>query len=135
MTRGRKPTPDKLKLIRKTLQPVRRRGSVVPVLEGAPGPPPAWLTEPARRLWGEKVAVYGARGQIVKGCEPTLAQYVALEAEIIRRYENGDEVTAALLGTFRLYAGEFFDTPASQVGRVAAKAPENRFTVHVAGKR
>jgi hypothetical protein len=134
MKRGRKPTPDKLKLIRGTLQPVRRRGSVVPPLEGEVGPPPAWLKGTGRKLWDQKVAIYAARGQAVKGCESALAQYVALEIELIRRYRKGLDVTASLLGAYRSFCGEFFDTPASQVGRVAAKAPDNRFAVH-AGKR
>jgi hypothetical protein len=134
MKRGRKPTPDKLKIVRGTFEPKRARGHSVVELEGEPGPPPAWLRASGRRLWLEKVAIYAARGQIVKGCEPALAQYVALELELVRRYRKGLEVPASLISAFRLLCGEFYDTPASQVGRVAAKAPENRFTVH-AGKR
>lgn len=59
-----------------------------------------------------------------------LAQYVALEADIARRWREGETVPAALLTAYRLYAQEFFDTPGRQIGRVASATPANRFTTN-----
>ena len=123
--------PNKLKVVRGTFRGDRSRPPVVASIAGAVGRPPAWLTGAARRLWAVKVATYARCGQMVAGCEPMLAQFCALEAELVRRYEKGDDVPAALLTVYRQFAAEFFDSPASQIGRVATAAPANRFAIHI----
>jgi hypothetical protein len=132
MKRGRKPTPSRVKVLRGTFRPYRARDVVVLPLEGAPAPPPAWLKGSARRLWGIHCATYAQRGQAVAGCEALLAVYCTLEAELARRCRKGLEVPASLLTAYRLYAGEFFDTPATQIGRGTTAPAVNRFAQHAA---
>src|SRR5689334_7936089 len=100
LTRGRKPLPDSLKLVRSTLRPSRVRRPRVPALEGSPRPP-AWLTGAARRLFATKVETYRRRGQSVVGCEGSLAIYCQLEARIGAAWRRGDDVQAAYLNALR----------------------------------
>lgn len=130
MKRGRKPTSDQLKIVRGTFEPRRRRGHVVQPLAERPAPAPAWLKAAARKLYAGKLHTYAARGQAVAGCEAMLAQYVALEAELIERYKKGLVASAALLTVYRQYGSEFFDTPSSQVGRGATAPAANPFRQH-----
>jgi hypothetical protein len=84
---------------------------------------PAWLKGEAARLWTKKLAIYEARGQSVVGCESSLAQYCALEANLIGQYRLMQTPAVAQVNAHRIYAAEFFDTPASQIGpnRAAGK--------------
>src|SRR5690606_19325191 len=79
---------------------------------------PKWLKGMARKIWDEKVARYAARGQRVAGCEDALAQYCALEAELIDMRRRKISPPIAMINAHRIYAGEFYDTPASQNVRV-----------------
>jgi hypothetical protein len=131
--RGPKPTPNKIKLIRGTFQNQTATTELVPPLEGEPGKPPRFLNASARRLWADHLATYRRRGQNVAGCEPALAQYVALEAELERRYKVRLEIPTAMITAYRMLACEFFDTPASQIGKGKTATPANRFTKNAAG--
>ena len=123
--RGTKPQPDALKLLKGTFEAAKAREQVVNPLEGAASAP-KWLRGRGLRLWHEKLAVYARRGQSVVGCEGPLAQYCALEAELIEGYRRKAEVPVAKITAHRIYASEFYDTPASQ--HVPAKRePSNRF--------
>jgi hypothetical protein len=61
------------------------------------------------------VETYRARGQSIVGCESALAQYCALEAALIEQYQKRITPPVAQVNAFRVYAAEFYDTPASQV--------------------
>ena len=134
MKRGRKPIPDKLRVVRGgRFRKERVRVPVVPPVPGEPGACPAWLRGVGRKLWHVKLAIYAAREQSVVGCEGALAQYCAIEADLARRWRIGLDVPASMLNAYRIFCSEFFDTPASQIGQAAKPAAANRFAGHAAG--
>ncbi|MCO6178817.1 hypothetical protein [Ciceribacter sp. RN22] len=115
MTRsGPKGKPPELKIVSGTDQPCRRREPAVAPIPGE-AIKPSWLKGRAAKLWAEKVAIYRARGQAIVGCESALAQYCAIEASLIEQYRKGITPPVAQVNSFRIYAAEFYDTPASQV--------------------
>jgi hypothetical protein len=124
--RGRKPQSDAMKVLKGTFQPGRRRQRTVTDLSGTIVAP-KWLKGQALRVWHEKVAVYEQRGQAIRGCEGALAQYCALEADLIDRRKRRTEIPVALISAHRVYANEFYDTPASQQGP-AKKDGSGRFS-------
>ena len=77
-------------------------------------PPPAWLTAPAKAIWKEKVDRYRQRNQKVQGFESSLAQYCALEAELLSLRKKRIIPPVAMITAQRVWAAEFYDTPASQ---------------------
>lgn len=127
MRRGPKATPDSLKVLSGTFRQDRSREPAVPVLQGEPTRP-KWLKGPALRIWCEKTAIYERRGQSIVGCEGALAQYCAVEADLIHRWRKGQDVPVALINAHRVYANEFYDTPASQQTGGKKTGSENRFT-------
>jgi hypothetical protein len=123
--RGTKPQPDSLKLLKGTFEPAKGHEPAVRTLEGQPTCP-KWLEGEALEIWHEKLAVYARRGQSVVGCEATLAQYCALEAELVDAWRRKLDIPVAKITAHRIYANEFYDTPASQL--VTAKRDNgNRF--------
>src|SRR5690349_15559359 len=78
-------------------------------------PPPPWLNETAKKIWREKINRYRQRNQKIGGFEDLLAHYCALEADLIDKYYKKDNVPPmAMVNAHRIYASEFYDTPASQ---------------------
>jgi len=128
-TPGVKPKSAAIHEMRGTSKPYRAREEIVEHIDGNPERP-KWLTGRARKIWEEKTAKYLSRGQSVKGCEDSLAQYCALEASLIDDYWRKKLTPPmAMVNGHRIFAGEFFDTPASQVkpsGNKAASNPFNR---------
>ena len=116
-----------------TNQPCRSREAVVSHIAGDPERP-KWLTGRARKIWDARVETYLARGQSVKGCEESLAQYASLEADLIDQYWR-KKITppTTMINSHRLYAHEFFDTPASQIKPSGGNTPTNPFNRN--GKR
>lgn len=53
----------------------------------------------------------------------------ALENDLVNRWRRGEMPNAAALNVYRVYANEFYDTPASQISRGGGSPPkpENRF--------
>lgn len=98
----------------------RRDRQVVPLFPGEPGAAyvepvmPKGMSKRAREVWRIKVDQYASRGQVVAGCEAALEQYCELEAELrdLRRRQITPPV--AMINAHRIYANEFYDTPASQ---------------------
>ena len=119
--RGPKGKPPELKVVAGTDQPCRRRERIVRPLDGAPIKP-MWLKGRAAKLWDEKVTAYMARGQIVVGCESSLAQFCALEAMLIDQFTKKLTPPTSQINAYRSFAAEFFDTPAAQIG--SAKQPK-----------
>lgn len=94
-------------------------------------PPPKWLTAQAKRIWKEKVERYRQRGQKIGGFEDSLAQYVAAEAELIEMRRKRIVPPTAMITAHRMWAAEFYDTPASQkVPAGGSKKPANPFAAH-----
>jgi hypothetical protein len=111
--RGSKPDSDAAKILKGTFRADRSHEPSVVVLTGAPIVP-GWLIGVALEVWHEKLAIYEARGQEVRGCEAALAQYCAIEADLIDKWQRRVDIPVALLNAHRIYANEFYDTPASQ---------------------
>lgn len=126
MRTGPKGKPPGLKVVAGTDQPCRRREKLFENINGMPAKP-AWLKGEAASLWKKKLAIYEARGQSVAGCESSLAQYCALEANLIGQYRLMQTPTVAQVNAHRIYAAEFFDTPASQIGPNRATGKPSSF--------
>ncbi len=112
--RGQKAKPTEVHQLAGTVRKDRVRQPAVESIHGEPVKPD-WLSPEAAVIWDTKVEVYKRRGQAMVGLESTLAQYCALEAELIRYYEDDVTPLTAMISQHRVYAGEFFDTPASQL--------------------
>jgi hypothetical protein len=115
--RGPKGKPAILKVVAGTDRPDRRRETLVKTLAGDCAKP-TWLKGRAEKLWFEKAATYKARGQSVVGCESALAQYVSLEAALIEQFAKKVVPPTSQVNAYRVFAAEFFDTPASQIGSI-----------------
>lgn len=113
----RRPKPEAVK---KAAGTARRDRVVVPLFPNQPGAAyaeplrPPGMTAGARKIWDRKVDRYAARGQVVAGCEDALKQYCELEAAIDSLRRRKVEVPVGMINAFRIFAGEFYDTPASQ---------------------
>lgn len=127
--RGPKGKRPELKVVSGTDQPCRRRESVVAPIDGAPIKP-SWLKGRAAKLWAEKLAIYAARAQSVVGCESSLAQYCALEASLVEQYRRNETPPMAQVNAYRIFANEFFDTPASQIGPNKMTGKPSRFSAN-----
>lgn len=126
---GPKAKSNVIKLNTGTDQPCRLRESLFESEEGEPVRP-QWLKGRARKIWVEKVERYSVRGQNVKGFEDALAQYCALEAELINLYKKGITPPMAMVNAYRIWASEFFDTPASNLSKLGGKRKDNPFSEH-----
>lgn len=112
-----------MKVVKGTFQPARAHPPTVSPIDGTPVAP-KWLKGAVLRMWNEKVAIYNQRGQSVRGLEGALAQYCALEAELISSWKRGVEIPVARINAHRIYANEFYDTPASQQGTLGGQKPQ-----------
>lgn len=90
-------------------------------------PAPADMTPEAQVIWTRKVERYRQRGQKVGGFEDVLRHYCELEAELNRAWASGTAPSMAAVNGYRLYAAEFFDTPASQRVSANAQPTQNPF--------
>jgi hypothetical protein len=124
--RGPKGKPPELKVVAGTDQPCRRRVRLVAAVVGS-ARKPSWVKGLAAKLWREKVAAYEARGQSVVGCESALAQFCALEAALIAQFVAEEMPPTSQINAYRSFAAEFFDTPASQVGKIQ-KPKDSKFS-------
>jgi phage terminase small subunit len=90
--------------------------------------PPRWMTKEAKVIWQAKVQRYRQRGQKIDGFQDALAQYCSLEAELQKTYRKELTPTMAMVSAHRMWAAEFFDTPASQkVSPGGSQAKDNAF--------
>ena len=91
-------------------------------------PAPVWLNKKAKELWTEKTNRYRQRGQKIEGFESALAQFCALEADLINFYKKKITPPMAMVNALRVWAAEFYDTPASQrVPAGGSKPNANKF--------
>ena len=132
MRRGRKGLPDEIKAARGTFQPCRAVVSIYPDHASRPDPAvipaPAGMTPEAAAIWDRKVDRYRQRGQKIGGFEDSLRHYCELEAALNAAWPTGNLPSMAALNTYRIYAAEFFDTPAAQRVSANGKPTENPFT-------
>lgn len=91
-------------------------------------PPPTGMTAAAKKIWVTKVNRFKQRGQKIQGFEDSLRQYCELEAALNKAFKRED-ANMAMVNSHRLWASEFFDTPAAQKVPVYGKQKEsNAFT-------
>ena len=115
--------------LRGTERPDRARDQVVQPLEGKIERPKTLRDAHARKMWEKKVADFLARGQVVRGCEETLAAYCNILSEIAELTKRRVSVPAAMYNQQRMYAIELYDTPSAQTGKVQPGEPRrNPFT-------
>ena len=122
--------PANLQDISGLSRPDRPRVELFNPLQGEPVKPD-WLKGRASKIWDSRVEKYRARGMKVRGNEDVLAQYCALEADLIDQFWR-KQITPpmAMVNAHRLYAHEFFDTPASQHVTLKGGLKDNPFTEH-----
>lgn len=117
--------------LRGTGRPDREREQVVAPIEGRPVRPKTLRDAHARKMWDKKVDDFIARGQVVRGCEETLAAYCNILSEIAELTKRRVSVPAAMYNQQRMYAIELYDTPSAQTGKVQSGQPvRNPFTAH-----
>lgn len=89
---------------------------------------PEWMDEATQEVWYQKVNRYRKRGQKIDGFEDALAQYVALEADLIRHRRYNIPIPMAMINTHRIWAAEFYDTPSSmKISPSGSAGKQNRF--------
>lgn len=93
---------------------------LVEPIAGAPVRPPQIKLKTEKDLWDKKVDDLTKRGVMVKGCEEQLAVYVCELVKYWKDFRAG-VATAAQQNNLRLLAGDFYDTPATQYGKVKSK--------------
>ena len=112
--RGPKGTNNVIKIAKGTLQPCRSKEDIHK--SGMTNDDlvcPDWLNELAKEIWVEKLEIYNNSQVDVSNHGPALAQYCALEADIITIYKGGKSPSVSMISAHRIWAAEFFDTPAS----------------------
>jgi len=112
--RGPKGTNNVIKIAKGTLQPCRNKEDIHK--SGMTNDDlvcPDWLSELAKEIWVEKLEIYNNSQVDVSNHGPALAQYCALEADIITIYKGGESPSVSMISAHRIWAAEFFDTPAS----------------------
>jgi hypothetical protein len=87
----------------------------------APVTMPDWLPEDAVATWERKIAKLEERGVDLRGCEDSLAMLCALESALQKRLRVGEIPKAAMMHEWRALAGEFYETPSSQVRAVPGR--------------
>ena len=123
---GPKGTNNVVKIAKGTMQPCRSKEDI----HKSNGSNddlvcPEWLSGLAKKLWAEKIEVYNNSGIDVSNSGHSLAQYCALEADIIAIYKNGESPSVSMISAHRIWASEFFDTPASGYLKTKAKKKED----------
>jgi hypothetical protein len=130
MRTGPKGKSAQQKLASGFVRPSRAVVSLYPDRVSRPDPEviraPEGMTEAAREIWNTKVARYRQRGQKVEGFEDGLRQYCELEAALNQGWRE-KAVTMAMINAHRIWAAEFFDTPASHRVRVSQQKSNNQF--------
>ena len=124
--RGPKGTSNVIKIAKGTLQPCRSKNDIHESnTTNDDLVCPDWLSDLAKEIWVEKIENYNNGGINVSNSGHSLAQYCALEADIIMQYKarntwvpTGDELepkgpSVSMISAHRIWAAEFFDTPAS----------------------
>ena len=112
--RGPKGTSNIIKMAKGTVQPCRSKEDIHKSnTTNDDLVCPDWLNDLAKEIWAEKLEIYNNSQVDVSNHGPALAQYCALEADIITIYKGGESPSVSMISAHRIWAAEFFDTPAS----------------------
>ena len=112
--RGPKGTSNIIKMAKGTVQPCRSKEDIHKSnTTNDDLVCPDWLNDLAKEIWDEKLEIYNNSQVDVSNHGPALAQYCALEADIITIYKGGESPSVSMISAHRIWAAEFFDTPAS----------------------
>ena len=119
-------TNNVVKMAKGTMQPCRSKGDIHKSNSSNDDLVcPDWLGELAKEIWVEKIAIYNASEIDVSNSGHALAHYCALEADIITAYKAGDSPSVSQISAHRIWASEFFDTPASGYLKTKSKKQED----------
>lgn len=131
----RRRTPNHLKIVRNTAQPVRMRPeelAFAPITGDIQ--PPDWLEVHAMKEWKRIVPILQRKRVLSEADLSALAMMCMLHGKIVKASIGGVEVHAADTAQLRLYLSEFGLTPAART-RVAAQSgngeetkPDNPFS-------
>ena len=121
-TVGRKNKTEVQKSIEGTTRKDRTVEPIVPHVEGSVYCP-LWIQKRVawKKIWDRKMAVYIKRGQSLVGQEELLCTYVLAIYHMEEILKNGELPSVHFINAFRHLANEFFDTPASQYGKMASR--------------
>lgn len=127
-----RPDPAAVRRAKGETRPSRQVEVLYPDHASRPDPdviePPRWLSRMAKQIFRDKVERYRQRGQKIEGFEEPLAQYCALEAELIDARKKKLVPPIAMITAHRQWANEFYDTPSSQkIAQGSGNKRENRF--------
>ena len=115
-----------------TVQPCREIVPLYPDHASRPDPdnlpPPAGISASAKKVWYAKVSRYRQRGQKVQGFEDALRQYCELEVRLNKMFKSDAPINVSMVNTYRMFAAEFFDTPAAQKVSANGKPAGNAFS-------
>lgn len=127
MRPGPKLLPADVKAAHGETRPSRAVVALYPDHASQPDPeaidPPSGMTLAAKKIWAVKVDRYRKRGQKIDGFQDALRQFCELEASLNKSFKKG-EANMAMVNAYRLWSGEFYDTPASQTVPVYGKQKE-----------
>ena len=124
--RGPKGTSNIIKMAKGTVQPCRSKEDIHKSnTTNDDLVCPDWLNDLAKEIWAEKLEIYNNSQVDVSNHGPALAQYCALEADIITIYKGGESPSVSMISAHRIWAAEFFDTPAS--GHLKAKSNKKEY--------
>jgi len=112
--KGPKGTSNIIKINKGTYQPCRDKEEMrESVGENVDLECPEWLPERARTIWRVKLENFNQSGLNISIYGDAFAHYCAIDAAIREIYENEDVPPMAMVAQHRIWAAEFFDTPAS----------------------
>jgi phage terminase small subunit len=111
---GPKGTSNLIKITKGTFQPCRSKDEVrSPSCSNDDLVCPDWLSKEAQKIWDDKVSIYNRAGLNMGDHGHALAQYCALEDALIKIYKEGKVPPMAMVSAHRIWAAEFYDTPAA----------------------
>ena len=126
--KGPKGTNNIIKINKGTYQPCRSKEEVrEPIGDNEDLKCPGWLPERAKEIWKTKLEEFNRSGLNVTAYTDAFAHYCAIDAAIREVYERGEVPSMAMVSQHRIWAAEFFDTPASgHVKKSAANSDKKK---------
>ena len=112
---GPKRLPEDQKKLRGTSQPCRETERVVESVESDLSKPD-WFRKGSleHKIWNAKIDLFERRHLDISGCVSALAQYVALEAELIMMRRKKIDIPTSKINAWHSLASAFYDTPSAQ---------------------
>lgn len=124
---GPKGTTNIIKMNKGTYQPCRNKEEVrEPIGDNSDLECPDWLPDNAKEIWHKKLKKFDESGVNVSIYNDAFAHYCAIDAAIREVYKNGEVPSMAMVSQHRIWAAEFFDTPASGHMKKPSKESEKK---------